>query len=380
MTEMNRRDALRLLCTAASMAMISPHQGLASESASGPTPTGAMLSRNVPSSGEALPVIGLGTSRTFDVGDSPAERAPLEDVMSSFVALGGKLIDSSPMYGSAEEVVGDLAAKLDLRPRLFLATKVWTSGKQAGIEQMQNSMRKLRTDRIDLMQVHNLLDVDTHLDTLQTWKREGRVRYIGITHYLASAQDAVAQIVAARPLDFIQINYSVAEREAERRLLPLARDRGVAVIANRPFGAGGLLRRVAGRPLPDWADGNKLHELGSTAAQVRGFPSRRDVRDSRDVQRGAPARQHAGGFRAAAGRRDPEPHRRRCPRLGHLGIRRPPLLLCRERQRLASEGEPGERKIQTARSPASTSRRPTRSALLTRPSASIRSMSLAARL
>ena len=252
MTERNCRDVLRLFCTAASMAMISPHQGLASESASGPTPTGAM--RNIPSSGEALPVIGLGTSRTFDVGDSPAERAPLEDVMSSFVALGGKLIDSSPMYGSAEEVVGDLAAKLVLRPRLFLATKVWTSGKQAGIEQMQNSMRKLRTDRIDLMQVHNLLDVDIHLDTLQTWKREGRVRYIGITHYLASAQDAVAQIVAARPLDFIQINYSVAEREAERRLLPLARDRGVAVIANRSFGAGGLLRRVAGRPLPGWAE------------------------------------------------------------------------------------------------------------------------------
>ena len=251
MTEMNRRDALRLLCTAAGVAMICPPQGKASEST--PAPMGAMLSREIPSSGEMLPVIGLGTSRTFDVGRSAAERAPLEEVMSSFVGLGGKLVDSSPMYGNAEEVVGDLAAKLGLRPRLFLATKVWTSGKQAGIDQMEDSMRKLRSERIDLMQVHNLLDVDAHLDTLQAWKRESRISYIGVTHYTASAQPEVARIVAARPLDFIQINYSVAERDAEQRLFPLARDRGVAVIVNRPFGAGGLLRRVAGRPLPPWA-------------------------------------------------------------------------------------------------------------------------------
>ena len=251
MTEMNRRDALRLLCTAAGIAMIRPPQVNASEST--PAPTGAMLSRKIPSSGELLPAIGLGTSRTFDVGPSPAERVPLEEVMSSFVGLGGKLVDSSPMYGNAEEVVGDLAAKLGLRPQLFLATKVWTSGKQAGIEQMEDSMRKLRSERIDLMQVHNLLDLDTHLDTLEAWKREGRIRYTGVTHYTASAQPEVARIVAARPLDFIQINYSVAERDAEQRLFPLARDRGVAVIVNRPFGAGGLLRRVAGRPLPEWA-------------------------------------------------------------------------------------------------------------------------------
>ena len=251
MTGINRRDALRLLCTAAGIAMIRPPQGDASEST--PAPMGAMLSRKIPSSGEMLPAIGLGTSRTFDVGRSPAERAPLEEVMRSFVGLGGKLVDSSPMYGNAEEVVGDLAAKLDLRSQLFLATKVWTSGKQAGIAQMEDSMRKLRSERIDLIQVHNLLDVDTHLDTLQAWKREGRIRYAGVTHYTASAQPEVARIVAARPLDFIQINYSVAERDAEQRLFPLARDRGVAVIVNRPFGAGGLLRRVAGRPLPEWA-------------------------------------------------------------------------------------------------------------------------------
>ena len=150
--------------------MIRPPQGDASEST--PAPMGAILSRKIPSSGELLPAIGLGTSRTFDVGRSAAEGAPLEEVMSSFVGLGGKLVDSSPMYGNAEEVVGDLAAKLDIRPRLFLATKVWTSGKQAGIEQMEDSMRKLRSGRIDLMQVHNLLDVDTHLDTLEAWKRK----------------------------------------------------------------------------------------------------------------------------------------------------------------------------------------------------------------
>lgn len=259
-----RRDALRMTLAAAALAAGAGAAGAddvggagggppsaASPPATSPAPD--ILTRPIPSSKEPLPVIGLGTWQTFDVGDDPAARAALEEVLATFVATGGKLIDSSPMYGSSETVAGDLAAKLELRPKLFVATKVWTRGKQAGIEQMNESMRKLRADPIDLMQVHNLLDARAHLDTLREWKRAGRVRHVGVTHYTASQHEAVARIVQAEPLDFIQINYSVGEREAERRLLPLAAGKGVAVIANRPFAGGELLRRLRDKPLPAWA-------------------------------------------------------------------------------------------------------------------------------
>ena len=214
-------------------------------------PDSALLTRSIPSTGETLPAIGLGTWQTFDV--APSARAGLEGVLGAFVELGGSVVDSSPMYGRSEGVVGDLAAKLGVQSTLFLATKVWTSGKTAGIRQMEDSMRKLRATGIDLMQVHNLVDVDTHLDTLAEWKREGRVRYVGVTHYTAGHHDAVARIIAARPVDFVQVNYSVGEREAESRLLPLAQERGVAVLANRPFAGGDLFRRLRSRPLPAWA-------------------------------------------------------------------------------------------------------------------------------
>lgn len=198
-------------------------------------------------------MIGLGTWQSFDVGSDAAAHAPLEEVLGAFVALGGSVVDSSPMYGRAEQVVGGILAKLDLRERLFVATKVWTSGKAAGIRQMAESERKLRARPLDLMQVHNLLDVEAHLDTLEGWKREGRVRYVGVTHYTAGAHEAVARVISSRAVDFVQINYSVGEREAESRVLPLARDLGVAVIANRPFATGELLRRLRARPLPAWA-------------------------------------------------------------------------------------------------------------------------------
>jgi diketogulonate reductase-like aldo/keto reductase len=217
-----------------------------------PSPAG-LITREIPSSGERLPVIGLGTWQTFDVGRGAAARAPLVEVLSGFVQRGGRLIDSSPMYGASEEVVGDIAAQLGARPKLFVATKVWTSGKQRGVEQMEDSMRKLRADPIDLMQVHNLVDVTTHLATLADWKRNGRVRHIGVTHYTASSHDNVARVLEANPVDFVQINYSVGERDAERRLLPLARERGIAVIANRPFAGGDLFQRLRSRPLPAWA-------------------------------------------------------------------------------------------------------------------------------
>jgi aryl-alcohol dehydrogenase-like predicted oxidoreductase len=244
-----RRAALRLIGTGlAALAAVPTASGFAP-----PESLRRLMTRKIPSSGEELPVIGVGTWQTFDVGVGAPEQTPLEDVLATFVSLGGKVIDSSPMYGNSEAVVGDIAAKLGLRPKLFVATKVWTSGRQNGIDQMNASMRKLHADPIDLIQVHNLVDAGTHLDTLRGWKETGRVRYIGVTHYTASSYDAVADLVGSRPLDFIQINYSVGERKADQRLLPLARDRGVAVIANRPFAGGDLFRRLRARPLPDFA-------------------------------------------------------------------------------------------------------------------------------
>ena len=240
---MNRRDAIRMMSAAAA--------GLAGP-ASG-AQQGALATKKIPSSGEAMPVIGMGTWQTFDVGADAAQRTPLEQVLHEFVALGGRMLDSSPMYGSSEEVAGDLAANLGVRDKLFIATKVWTAGKAAGVRQMEESMAKLRARPIDLMQVHNLVDVDAHLDTLREWKRKGVVRYVGVTHYTASGHAALARVMEQHPLDFVQVNYSVGEREAEQRLLPLAKERGVAVIANRPFAGGELLRKLRSKPVPAWA-------------------------------------------------------------------------------------------------------------------------------
>jgi diketogulonate reductase-like aldo/keto reductase len=211
------------------------------------------LTRPIPASGERLPVVGVGTWQTFDVGGDAAARAPLREVLALFAQGGGKLIDSSPMYGTSESVAGDLVAELGLRERLFFATKVWTSGRAEGIRQMEESFRRLRVARMDLMQIHNLLDAATHTRTLEQWKSDGRVRYIGITHYTASAYAEVERWLKRGDYDFVQINYSLAEREAERRLLPLAQEMKVAVIANRPFAGAGTFRRVRGKPLPPWA-------------------------------------------------------------------------------------------------------------------------------
>ncbi|MBA2242116.1 MAG: aldo/keto reductase [Chthoniobacterales bacterium] len=215
--------------------------------------TTRMLQRTIPSSGEKLPVIGLGTWQAFDVGSSSGERQPLEEVLTRFVQGGGKVIDSSPMYGRAESVVGEIATKLKLHDSLFLATKVWTIGRAAGVRSMERSLNLLQTKRLDLMQVHNLVDTQTHLTTLREWKKQGRVRYIGITHYNAGSHAEVARVLERDQMDFVQINYSLMEREAAGRVLPVAKDRGVAVIVNRPFGGGGLFGRVRGKLLPDWA-------------------------------------------------------------------------------------------------------------------------------
>jgi diketogulonate reductase-like aldo/keto reductase len=212
-----------------------------------------MLTRAIPSSGEKIPAIGLGTSGAFEVGTSAAARAPLGEVMRAFADAGGKLVDTSPMYGAAETVIGDLTARLGLTGKLFIATKVWETGKDAGIRQIETSMKRLRVERLDLVQVHNLVDLQTQLNTLAAWKKEGRIRYLGVTHYQANAHEELAHVLETRTVDFLQVNYSVGEREAELRLLPLAAARGVAVIANRPFARGDLLRRLRNRPLPPWA-------------------------------------------------------------------------------------------------------------------------------
>jgi len=207
--------------------------------------------RAIPSTGERLPVIGLGTWQTFDVGNDSSERAPLREVLQLLPAKG--VVDSSPMYGRSESVAGDLVAELGLRDRLFMATKVWTQGRDDGIAQMQTSFRRLRVQQMDLMQVHNLVDVSTHAVTLRKWKEEKKVRYIGITHFTASAYGAVEREMKANPWDFLQINYSLGERDAEQRILPLAREKKMAVIINRPFQEGSLFRRTKGKPLPPWA-------------------------------------------------------------------------------------------------------------------------------
>src|SRR5258706_7280401 len=224
-------------------------------SVSGQTPR--IMTRKIPSTGEELPAIGLGTWQVFDVDKGgnahAAARAPLREVVAAFAKAGGKLIDSSPMYGSAESVAGDLVAELGLREKLFIATKVWTRGREDGIAEMERSFKRLRVTTMDLMQIHNLLDVGVHTKTINDMKARGRVRYIGITHYTASAHGEVEKQLKKEKYDFLQINYSLAERDSDKRLLPYCLQNRIAVIANRPFAEGAMFRRVRGKPLPPWA-------------------------------------------------------------------------------------------------------------------------------
>ena len=213
------------------------------------TKTRTMLTRAIPKSGEKLPVVGLGTWQTFDVGSAAADRKPIAEVLSAFLAAGGRVIDSSPMYGRAEEVTGDELATLKA-PQPFLATKVWISGKQPGIEQMERSLKRMRTSRMDLMQVHNLLDVTTHLPVLREWKAAGKIRYLGVTHYQHGQFDVIEKLMKKEKLDFIQIPYSMVDRKAEARILPAAADTGTAVLVMQPFESGTLFKRVKGKPLP----------------------------------------------------------------------------------------------------------------------------------
>lgn len=218
---------------------------------------GQLITRRIPSSGELLPAVGLGTSGPFEVGGDQESRAPLREVLRAFFDAGATLIDTSPMYSTAEAVLGGLLTA-EQQAKAFIATKVWTPGsgaaaEQKGVEQMQRSMALLKHDRVELMQVHNLVDFDVHLKTLRRWKEEGRIKYIGVTHYTTSSYPDLMAIIQREKIDFVQFNYSASTREAEKRLLPLCADRGVAVLINRAFEDGNLFSRVQGKPVPAWA-------------------------------------------------------------------------------------------------------------------------------
>ncbi len=214
---------------------------------------GPMMRRPIPASDEQLPVIGLGTYKVFDVAGSHEEIATRRAIVDMLADAGGSVIDTSPMYNRSEKVIGDIIASGSERKNLFLATKVWTNGRDAGIGQMGRSAELMKTDVIDLMQVHNLRDTDVHMATIRDWQEQGRIRYNGLTHYTAGAHSALEAAMRKFKPQFIQINYSMGERDAENRVLPLARDLGIAVLINRPYQTGRLFRTVSGHDVPDWA-------------------------------------------------------------------------------------------------------------------------------
>jgi diketogulonate reductase-like aldo/keto reductase len=211
------------------------------------------ITRKIPKSGELLPVIGMGTWITFDVGDDVGERGQRAQVLRAFFESGGALIDSSPMYGSSEQVLGYCLPLIPDREKLFAATKVWVLGKTFGIKQMERSRKYWGVESFDLMQVHNLLDWDSHLPTLKQWKIEGKIRYIGVTTSHGRRHDELEKIMLSEPIDFVQFTYNLVDREAEKRLLSLAAEKSIAVIINRPFDGGDLFKRVHGKTLPEWA-------------------------------------------------------------------------------------------------------------------------------
>lgn len=247
---MHRREFLRRASAAAVAAAACRLH--AAEPATQPS----MMVRKIPSSGELIPVVGMGTWQTFDVNpDNAGALGPLADVLRIFFDAGARVIDSSPMYGNSERVTGLLSERLGMNDKLFLATKVWTTGEARGIEQMNRSLELLRRERIELMQIHNLTDWRTQLKTLRAWKDAGRFRYIGITHYALMRFDEMEQILRAEKLDFVQLPYSIAMRAAEQRLLPAAADTGTAVLVMRPFEGGNLFASVREKPLPDFVQG-----------------------------------------------------------------------------------------------------------------------------
>ena len=222
----------------------------------------SMLKRVIPSSGEEMPVIGLGTSRVFDIEPSKDELNVREKILDIFYENGGRLIDTSPMYGMSEEIIGITAKKYIEKNRFFLATKVWTEGRENGMRQIEESFQKMRADKISLIQVHNLLDWKTQIKTLRSLKDEGRIDYIGITHYKSNAFDEMIKIMKAEKVDFAQFNYSMGEREAEQKILPFCKDNGIGTLINRPFMRGRLFREAQEKKLPSWVSDYDIDSWG----------------------------------------------------------------------------------------------------------------------
>lgn len=251
MTHLSRRDVLRIATASGIVACAPALQAAPMTSSTPPPPSSKMNTRAIPRTQEAIPTIGLGTWQAFDVDASA--RAPLAEVMKQFLAAGGRVIDSSPMYGRSEGVVGDVLADIGSTGVPFLATKVWTSGKREGIAQMERSRKLMRAKRIDLMQIHNLLDWQTHLPVLREMKQAGEIRYLGVTHYSHGQLPQIEKLMRSEALDFVQVPYNLADRAVEARVLPAAADTGTAVLVMRPFEEGALFRQVKGKPLPGWA-------------------------------------------------------------------------------------------------------------------------------
>ena len=254
MKEYTRREATKLVTSFTGATLLGP--GIMSFNLN------TMLQRKIPSSGELLPVVGLGTWQSFDVGQNSNARSPLKEVLTEMKKKGGKLIDSSPMYGSSEKVVGDLTAELKLQSNFFYATKVWTNGLSEGISQMEASMQKMKRQKMDLMQIHNLVDWKTHAKTLRSWKEGGKIRYWGITHYTNSSHARLALIIKTEKPDFVQFNYSINQRNAEKSLLKTAEEYGTAVIINRPYDGGSLFRITRGKQLPEWCKEQEIYSWG----------------------------------------------------------------------------------------------------------------------
>lgn len=243
-SEMSRRHAIKAVMVGAA-GLVLPKVSFGQST--------AMMQKAIPSTGEKIGVVGLGTWQSFDVGSSTSAREPLKLVLRELIQAGGSMVDSSPMYGSSEQVLGDLGKELSLQDELFFATKVWTSGQSNGISQMNRSMQRMQASPMDLMQIHNLQDWRTHLKTLYEWKEQGKIRYIGITHYVDSSHDQLESIIKNESIDFVQVNYSMAERNAENSLLDVSMENGVGVITNRPYAGGSLFRKTRGKELPLWA-------------------------------------------------------------------------------------------------------------------------------
>jgi diketogulonate reductase-like aldo/keto reductase len=254
MNTLSRREASKLMAFASIGIMVLPSLMSFNKN--------SIMKRKIPSSGGYIPVIGLGTWQSFDVGNNTPDRAQLTEVLKQMKALGGQLIDSSPMYGSSENVVGDLTYKAGIQDDFFYATKVWTSGRTMGIEQMNSSFRKMKRQQMDLMQIHNLVDWKTHVKTLRDWKEKGKIKYWGITHYTNASHNTLIDIIKNERPDFAQFNYSINERNAEIKLLDTAKEHGTAVIINRPYDGGSLFRLTRGKTLPDWCTDLDIHSWG----------------------------------------------------------------------------------------------------------------------